>query len=84
MSDPLIRALDHYVVLDPQRGEQILSAAESRSWLAQQLQRLPELPADLAAQGDQSQQVEWLLDTACALELEPGLTVQWFAVRLEP
>ena len=84
MSDPLIRALDHYVVLDPQRGEQIRSAAETRSWLAQQLQRLPELPADLAAQGDQSQQVEWLLDTACALELEPGLTVQWFAVRLEP
>jgi Protein CHLORORESPIRATORY REDUCTION 7 len=27
---------------------------------------------------------ERLLNTACALELEPGFTVQWFAVRLEP
>ncbi|RCL51572.1 MAG: chlororespiratory reduction protein 7 [Synechococcus sp. MED-G71] len=84
MSDPLIRALDHYVVLDPTVGEQILSAADTRRWLAEQLQRLECLPSDLAAQGSEQQQVEWLLDTACALELEPGLTVQWFAVRLEP
>jgi len=72
------------VVLDPTVGEQILSAADTRRWLAEQLQRLECLPSDLAAQGSEQQQVEWLLDTACALELEPGLTVQWFAVRLEP
>ena len=84
MSDPLIRALDHYVVLDPTAGEQILSAEDTRTWLAAQLQRLEALPADLASQGSTDQQVDWLLDTACALELEPGLMVQWFAVRLEP
>ena len=72
------------MVLDPTVGEQILSAADPRRWLAEQLQRLECLPSDLAAQGSEQQQVEWLLDTACALELEPGLTVQWFAVRLEP
>ncbi len=72
------------MVLDPTVGEQILSAADTRRWLAEQLQRLECLPSDLAAQGSEQQQVEWLLDTACALELEPGLTVQWFAVRLEP
>ena len=71
------------MVLDPTVGEQILSAADTRRWLAEQLQRLECLPSDLAAQGSEQQQVEWLLDTACALELEPGLTVQWFAVRLE-
>jgi hypothetical protein len=84
MSDPLIRELDHYVVLDPAVGEKILSAAETRHWLAEQLQRLKQLPADIAAVGGLPQQVEWLIDTACALEIEPGLTVQWFAVRLEP
>ena len=72
------------MVLDPTVGEQILSAADTRRWLAEQLQRLECLPSDLAVQGSEQQQVEWLLDTACALELEPGLTVQWFAVRLEP
>jgi hypothetical protein len=29
MSDPLIRELDHYVVLEPGGGERILSAAET-------------------------------------------------------
>jgi hypothetical protein len=28
-------------------------------------------------------QVERLLETACELELTPGLAIQWFAVRLE-
>ncbi|MFO7628587.1 MAG: chlororespiratory reduction protein 7, partial [Prochlorococcaceae cyanobacterium] len=27
---------------------------------------------------------ERLLATACELELAPGETIQWFAVRLEP
>ena len=84
MSDPLIRELDHYVVLDPAVGEKILSAAETRHWLAEQLLRLKQMPADIAAVEGLPQQVEWLIDTACALEIEPGLTVQWFAVRLEP
>ena len=78
MSDPLIRALDHYVVLDPIEGEQILTA-----WLELQLSRLEQLPEDLAALPKGTAQAERLLDTACALELEPGFTVQWFAVRLE-
>ena len=83
MSDPLIRALDHYVVLDPIEGEQILTAAETLVWLELQLSRLEQLPEDLAALPKGTAQAERLLDTACALELEPGFTVQWFAVRLE-
>jgi len=84
MSDPLIRALDHYVVLDPAGAEQILTAAATEAWLLTQLQRLPEPPEDLADLATDQERVERLLDTACALELEPGLTVQWFAVRIEP
>ena len=84
MSDPLIRALDHYVVLDPEAGEQILTALETLSWLEMQLGRLTQPPADLASLPSATAQAERLLNTACALELEPGFTVQWFAVRLEP
>lgn len=84
MSDPLLRELDHYVVLEPGAAERILTAAETLDWLTAQLAALPEPPADLCGLGDSRQQAERLLDTACELELVPGRAVQWFAVRLEP
>lgn len=84
MPDPLIRELDHYVVLEPGRPEQLLSAADTVIWLQQQISRLPAPPADLAALPTLEAQAQRLLETACELELEPGLAVQWFAIRLEP
>lgn len=84
MSDPLLRELDHYVVLEPVGAERILTAPETLAWLERQLQTLPEPPADLAGLPGAAAQAERLLETACQLELEPGRTVQWFAVRLEP
>ncbi|NQV10809.1 MAG: chlororespiratory reduction protein 7 [Cyanobacteria bacterium] len=84
MSDPLLRELDHYVVLEPQVGERTLTAPETLDWLIEQLAALPEPPSDLAALPDHRARAERLLDTACELELEPGVAVQWFAVRLEP
>jgi hypothetical protein len=84
MSDPLLRELDHYVVLEPGAGERILTAGETRLWLEQQLGAMGELPDDLRGLGTRAEQAERLLQTACQLELEPGRSVQWFAVRLEP
>ena len=49
-------------------------------WLAR---KLDALPADLADQPDLKAAAQRLLDTACDLEISPGVTVQWFAVRLE-
>jgi hypothetical protein len=84
MSDPLLRELDHYVVLEPAAAERILSAAETRDWLAAQLAGLEHPPEDLQDLADDRARAERLLETACALELAPGHTIQWFAVRLEP
>ena len=84
MSDPLLRALDHYVVLEPAGAEQIMTAEETLDWLERQLEGLSRAPADLADLGDSRVQAQRLLETACELELEPGRAVQWFAVRLEP
>ncbi len=84
MSDPLLRELDHYVVLDPTRGERILTAAATLRWLADQLAAMADVPADLADLANPEARAERLLETACELELEPGLAIQWFAVRLEP
>ncbi len=84
MSDPLLRELDHYVVLQPSAAERILTAAETLDWLVAQLARLSEPPADLAGLPDGPERAERLLETACELELEPGVSIQWYAVRLEP
>jgi len=84
MSDPLLRELDHYVVLEPGGAEQILSAAETLQWLVDRLERLEQPPADLLGLPDSPKRAQRLLETACELELEPGLVIQWFAVRLEP
>ena len=84
VSDPLLRELDHYVVLEPGKGESILSAAETLHWLAGHLAALAEPPADLADLADPEARAGRLLDTACELELAPGCAIQWFAVRLEP
>ena len=84
MSDPLIRACDHYVVLEPAGAERLLTAAETLDWLIAQLEALDEVPADLASLPDAPSRAQRLLETACELEWEPGVSVQWFAVRLDP
>ena len=84
MSDPLIRACDDYVVLEPGKPEQLLDVAGTLAWLSRCLQTMDQLPADLAEQPGVEAAAQRLLDTACDLELSPGVTIQWFAVRLEP
>ena len=84
MSDPLIRSLDHYVVLTPGEPEQLLTAADTLTWLTQRLRDLNPWPSDLSGCDSPEQAALRLLDTACELELSPGLSIQWYAVRLDP
>ena len=84
MSDPLIRACDNYVVLEPGKPEQLLDVPNTLAWLSRWLQTMDQLPADLAGLSSVEAAAQRLLDTACDLELSPGVTIQWFAVRLEP
>ena len=60
------------------------SAPPALTWLSSWLRRLDQLPADLANQGDAEAAAQRLLDTACDLEISPGVTIQWFAIRLDP
>ena len=83
MSDPLIRACDDYVVLEPGKPEQLLDVSNTLAWLSRWLQTMDQLPADLAGLSSVEVAAQRLLDTACDLELSPGVTIQWFAVRLE-
>jgi hypothetical protein len=72
------------VVLEPGAAETILSADETLAWLTSRLERLDEPPADLRDLSGSRERAQRLLETACELELEPGVVAQWFAVRLEP
>ncbi len=83
MSDPLIRSCSNYVVLEPGKEEQLLSEKDTLTWLEDWLKRLHELPKDLESQPSNNAAARRLLDTACNLEIKPGFTIQWFAIRLE-
>tara|TARA_Y100001968_G_scaffold329682_1_gene379609 strand:+ start:551 stop:814 length:264 start_codon:yes stop_codon:yes gene_type:complete len=83
MSDPLIREVENYVVLEPGKKERFLSFEETFKWLLSWLEQLEELPKDLKEKSSLKIAAKHLLDTACDLEIKPGFTLQWFAVRLE-
>ena len=83
MSDPLIREMDNYVVLVPGESEQFLNRDETLSWLQSWLNNFDELPLDLACKSSIKEAAQHLLDTACELEIKPGFTIQWYAVRLK-
>ena len=84
MPDPLIREVDNYVVLEPGKEEEFLTAQETLNWLWQWLKVLDELPKDLEEKKSLELAAQHLLDTACDLEIKQGFTIQWFAVRLDP
>lgn len=84
MSDPLIRAMDHYVILEPGGSERLADRTETLAWLEAMLNAMEVLPADLQPLADASARAARLLDTACELDIAPGRTVQWYAVRMEP
>tara|TARA_B100000700_G_scaffold142368_1_gene158288 strand:+ start:151 stop:411 length:261 start_codon:yes stop_codon:yes gene_type:complete len=83
MSDPLIREMDNYVVLVPGKTEQFLNREETLSWLQSWLNNFEALPLDLACKSSIKEAAQHLLDTACEIEIKPGFTIQWYAVRLK-
>ncbi len=84
MSDPLIRACDDYIVMEPGKDEKFLNKEGTKEWLITWLEQLEELPKDLEDQPSLDAAAIRLLDTACDLEIKPGFILQWFAVRLDP
>ena len=72
------------MVLEPGKPEQLLDVPNTLAWLSRWLQTMDQLPADLADLSSVEAAAQRLLDTACDLELSPGVSIQWFAVRLEP
>ncbi len=84
MSNPLIRDCENYVVIEPSKAEEFLTAENTLKWLENWLKQMDELPEDIKNEKSPKACAQRLLDTACALEIKPGFKVQWFAVRLNP
>jgi len=84
MSNPLIRDCEHYVVIEPCKAEEFLTAEDTLEWLETWLKAMDELPDDIKNETSHKASAQRLIDTACALEIKPGFQVQWFAVRLTP
>jgi len=85
MPDSLMYAQDNYVVLETNQPEQFLTASELLEKLTGVLQKLDfqDLPPDVQKIDGVANQVQYLIDTSCELDLGPGQYLQWYAVRLE-
>jgi hypothetical protein len=75
---------DAFVVLEPNQSEQFLTPAELLDKLKNLLmQRQENLPQDLKKFTSVDAQAQYLMDTSCELDLNPGEYLQWYVVRLE-
>ncbi|MBD1831331.1 MULTISPECIES: chlororespiratory reduction protein 7 [Cyanophyceae] len=84
MPDSIMYQEDAFVVLEPNQPEQFLSAAELLEKLkAILVTRQDNLPRDLQKFPLVQAQAQYLMDTSCELDMEPGQFLQWYVVRLE-
>ena len=82
MSNPLIRASDHYVLLEPDSKEKIVSKQEAIFWLKNWLSKTETIYQNIE---DTDQEFfEELLESTYELEIKLGYVIKWFAVRIEP
>lgn len=84
MPDPIMYQEGAYVLLETNQPEQILTPAELHAKLKAVLtSRQAELPRDAQRFSDLDIQVQYLMETACQLDVGPGEFLQWYVVRLE-
>jgi REP element-mobilizing transposase RayT len=75
---------EYFVVLETNQPEQILTVAELIEKLRSLLStRQNDLPADLQKISSIDDQVRYLIDTSCEIDMAPGEYLQWYAIRLE-
>ncbi|MEM9266153.1 MAG: chlororespiratory reduction protein 7 [Cyanobacteria bacterium P01_F01_bin.13] len=84
MADATMYSEDIFVLLVPGSGEVFLEPDELLDKLKAMLTDYSEtLPRDLLKFNSVDQRAQYLRDTACEFEVSPGVSWQWYAVRLE-
>lgn len=80
MPEASLRDESHYVLLMPNQPETFVTDSELIGFLTKLVEAYPALAE---VNYEPSRQAQRLLETTCEVEIAPGETVQWYAVRLE-
>ena len=84
MSNPLIRASDHYLLLEPDSKEEIVSKQEAILWLKNWLSKTETQTIYQNTDDIDQEFFEELLESTYELEIKFGYFIKWFAVRINP
>ena len=84
MSNPLIRSEDHFVLLEPDSKEKIVTKKEAILWLKNWLPKIDSSTIYQKKDYSNEEFIEELLESTYELEIKFGYVIKWFAVRVEP
>ncbi len=84
MSNPLIRSEDHFVLLEPDSKEKIVTKKEAILWLRNWLPKVHSSTIYQKKDYSNEEFIEELLESTYELEIKFGFVIKWFAVRVEP
>ena len=84
MSNPLIRSSDHYVLLEPDSKEKIVSKEEAILWLRNWISKSETQTIYQNVDDPDQKLFEEILESTYELEIKLGYVIKWFAVRIEP
>ena len=84
MSNPLIRSEDHFVLLEPDSKEKIVTKKEAILWLKNWLAKVETSTIYQKIDNADEEFFEELLESTYELEIKSRYFIKWFAVRVEP
>jgi len=84
MSNPLIRSEDHFVLLEPDKKERIVSREEAIKWLREWLKKIDITTISQNENFEKEEALSNFLENTCELEVSSGYIIKWFAVRIDP
>ena len=84
MSNPLIRSEEHFVLLEPEKKERIVSRKEAILWLKEWFLRIDYPTINQNEDFAKDQNISSFLENTYELEIKPGFVIKWFAVRIDP
>ena len=84
MSNPLIRSVEHFVLLEPDKKERIVSREEAIKWLRGWLKKIDINTINQNENFEQEETISKFLEDTCELEVSSGYNIKWFAVRIDP
>ena len=79
----MIRSVEHFVLLEPEKKEKIVSREEAIIWLREWLIKIDLSTINQNEDFEKKENIEKFLEDTCELEVKPGFVIQWFAVRID-